>query len=125
MREVILTSILYGFDLKNGFLEGWSWFKFNNLGLGLNTNLKFYTSVEKGLKLKVRMFWRLFLRLQKLQRKNWYGVGEPPPIPNMVKLVIGQDHQIGQGYCVSSNESQAPYNHHYLINATLLTLRLK
>ena len=39
---------------KNSFFEGWSWFKFNNLGLALGTNLKFYTSVAKGLNLKVR-----------------------------------------------------------------------
>ena len=39
---------------KTAFFEGWSWFKFNNLGLGLGTNLKFYTSVAKRLKLKVR-----------------------------------------------------------------------
>ena len=41
------------------FFKGWSWFKFNNLGLALGTNLKFYTSVAKGLKLKVRKFWGL------------------------------------------------------------------
>ena len=29
---------------------------FNNLGLALGLNLKFYTSVAKGLKLKVRKF---------------------------------------------------------------------
>ena len=44
---------------KTAFFEGWSWFKFNNLGLALGTNLKFYTSVAKGLKLKVRKFWGL------------------------------------------------------------------
>ena len=43
---------------KIAFFEGWSWFKFNNLRLALGTNLKFYTSVGKGLKLKVRKFWR-------------------------------------------------------------------
>ena len=32
---------------------------FNNLELTLGTNLKFYTSVAKCLKLKVRMFWGL------------------------------------------------------------------
>ena len=32
---------------------------FNNLELTLGTNLKFYTSVAKCLKLKVRMFWEL------------------------------------------------------------------
>ena len=57
MREVITTSMLYGFDKKNRFFKGWFWFKFNNLGLALGTSLKFYTSVAKRLKLKVRMFW--------------------------------------------------------------------
>ena len=40
-------------------LGGWSWLKFNNLGLALAMVLKFYTSVAKGLKLKVRKFWEL------------------------------------------------------------------
>ena len=44
---------------KSPFFEGWSWFKFNNLGLEIGENLKFYTSVGKGLKLKVRKFWEL------------------------------------------------------------------
>ena len=44
---------------KTTFFEEWSWFKFNNLGLTLGTNLKFYTIVAKGLKLKVRNFWGL------------------------------------------------------------------
>ena len=56
MRDATTTSILKGFDQKNRFFEGWSWFKFNNLGLVLGANLKFYTSVVKGLKLKVRKF---------------------------------------------------------------------
>ena len=41
---------------ENDFFEGWSWFKFNNLGLALRANLKFYTSVAKRLQLKVRNF---------------------------------------------------------------------
>ena len=41
------------------FFEGWSWFKFDYLGLALCTNMKFYTSLSKALKLKVRKFWRL------------------------------------------------------------------
>ena len=41
---------------KPCFFEGWSLFKLNNFGPALGTNLKFYTSVEKGLKLKVRKF---------------------------------------------------------------------
>ena len=39
------------------FFEGWSWFKFNNLGLALGKNLKFCITVAKGLKLKARKFW--------------------------------------------------------------------
>ena len=41
---------------KIAFFEGWSWFKFNNLGLALGPNLKFCASVAKGLKIKVRKF---------------------------------------------------------------------
>ena len=44
---------------KITFFEGCSWFKFDNYGLALGTNLKFYTSVGKGLKLNVRKFWGL------------------------------------------------------------------
>ena len=40
---------------------GCSWFKFNNLGLALGVALKYYTSVEKGLKLKVKKFWGLIV----------------------------------------------------------------
>ena len=53
MREVIITSILKGFDQKNHFFEEWSWFKFNNLGLALGMAFKFYSIVVKGLKLKL------------------------------------------------------------------------
>ena len=39
---------------KTAFFEVWSWFKFNNFGLALGTNLK--TSKAEKLKLKVRKF---------------------------------------------------------------------
>ena len=44
MREVIVSFFL---DLtkKNTFFEGWSWFKFNNLGLALGIALEFYTGL--------------------------------------------------------------------------------
>ena len=45
--------------MKTTFFEEWSWFKFINLRLTLRTKLKFYTSVAKGLKVKVRQFLRL------------------------------------------------------------------
>ena len=43
MRQVIITSILKGFDQKKDFatfFEGCSWFKFNNLGLAVGIALK-------------------------------------------------------------------------------------
>ena len=45
--------------MKTTFFEEWSWFKFINLRLTLGTKLKFYTSVAKVLKVKVRQFLRL------------------------------------------------------------------
>ena len=39
ITEVIITSILKGFDQKKHFFWGWSSFRFNNLGLALGTNL--------------------------------------------------------------------------------------
>ena len=59
MREVIITLIYKDLARKIAIFEGWSWFKFNNLGLAIVAKLKFYTSVAKGLKLVVRKFWGL------------------------------------------------------------------
>ena len=65
----------------------------NNLVLALGTNLKFYNSVAKGLKLKVRRFWGLIPTCVELtEEKLWGGGGgafcpHPPtsPILNSVK----------------------------------------
>ena len=46
---------------KSTFFEGWSWFKFNNLGLALSMTMKFYTSVAKESQVKIRKFWKLSL----------------------------------------------------------------
>ena len=54
MREVIISQIIYGFVQKADF-EGWSWFNVNNFGLALGMALKFYSSVAKRLKLKVKV----------------------------------------------------------------------
>ena len=59
MREVIISSIYKDLTRKTNVFEGCSWFKFNNLGLALGMAFKFYTSVEKRLKLSVRKFWGL------------------------------------------------------------------
>ena len=86
MREVIITSSLKGFDQrKTAFFEGWwSWFKFSNQGLVLGTtNLKFCTSVAKGLKLKVRKFWGLIPTFVEVTGKKLVGGAFliPPPLP--------------------------------------------
>ena len=57
MREVIITSTLQRFEKKNRFFKRFSWFKCNNFGLTIGMVLKFYISVEKGLKLRARRFW--------------------------------------------------------------------
>ena len=49
MREVIITTILSVFDHKNHFVKGFSWFRFNDLGLALGMALKFYKNMTKGL----------------------------------------------------------------------------
>ena len=66
---------------KTAFFEGWSWFKFNNLGLTLVTNLKFYISVAKGWKLNAKKFWGLipmFVEVTggKLVELSWIGLME-------------------------------------------------
>ena len=88
MREFIRTSILQGFDQKNHFFQGWTWFKFNNLGLALGMTLKFYTSVAKRLKLKVEKFWGLSLTFVAVTGEKLVGglFASPPsthtPTPN-------------------------------------------
>ena len=59
---------------KIAFFEGWSWFKFNNLGLALGTNLKFYTNVAKGLKLKVEKFLGLILTFVEVTGEKLVGL---------------------------------------------------
>ena len=55
---------------KTAFFERWSWFKLNNLGLALGTNLKFDTSVAKGLKLKFKKFWEPIPTFAKVTGEN-------------------------------------------------------
>ena len=58
---------------KTTFFEGWSSFKFNHLGLTLGTNLNFYTSVAKGVKLKVRKFWGVIPRFLEVTGEKLVG----------------------------------------------------
>ena len=77
---------------KNAFFEWWSWFKFNNLGLALGANLKFCTSVAKGLKLKVKKFWGpnpTFVEITGEKLVGWAFLSLNPllhPIQNKVNI---------------------------------------
>ena len=72
---------------KTAFFEGWSWFKFNNLGLTLVTNLKFYTSGAKGLKLNVKKFWGLISTFVEVGKTGRGGFLPPPPTVLILKRV--------------------------------------
>ena len=71
---------------KTAFFEGRSCFKFNNLGLVLGTNLKFYTSVAKRLKLKVRKFWGLISTFVEVTEEKLIGGSFWPPPPPWIGL---------------------------------------
>ena len=64
---------------KTAFFEGWSWFKFSSFGLVLGMTLRFYASVAKALKLKVRNFGGLILTFvevtgEKLDSVKWINL---------------------------------------------------
>ena len=61
---------------KNNFFEGCSWFKFNNLGLAQGMVLKFYASVAKVLKLKVRKLRGLILMFVEVSGEKLVGKGK-------------------------------------------------
>ena len=88
LREKLWQPQFYkNLTKKTAFREGWSWFKFNNLGLALGTDLKFYTSVLKGLKLKVKNFLGLIRTFVEVTGEKLEGRGEgcPSAILNRVK----------------------------------------
>ena len=74
------------FTRKTAFFEGWSCFKFNNLGLALGTNLKIYISVAKGLKLRVRKFWGLIATFVEVTEEKLIGGAFPPLPPSWIEL---------------------------------------
>ena len=60
----------------------------SNLGLALGLNLKFYTSVTKRLKIKVRRFWGLIPMFVEVTGKKLVGnfFGSPSP---WIGLIVG------------------------------------
>ena len=74
---------------KTAFFEGLSLFKFNNFGLALGMNLKFYISVVKGSKLKVRKFYGLIPTFVEVTgEKVVRGPFWPPSILNRDKVYL-------------------------------------
>ena len=78
-KKLWLPQFYINFTRKSNFFEGCSWFKFNNIGEALGVALNFYTSVTKGLKLKVRKFWGLIPAFVEVTEKNLVGGLLPPP----------------------------------------------
>ena len=79
---------------KTTFFEGWTWFEFNNLGMALGMTLKFYTSVAKGLKLKVRKFCGLSPAFVEVTEKKLVEGGpfySPPLFLNRVKRRVNTE----------------------------------
>ena len=103
---------------------GLGWFKFNNLGVVLGTNLKFYTSVTKRLELKVRTFWGLIVTFAEVTEEKPVG-GVPfcsPP------SWIGLKERIKPGYIrIGSFNTKLLNNNFWLfafcIYSTLQTTR--
>ena len=60
---------------KTLFFEGSSWLKVNHLGVALGMAWKSYTSVAKGLKLKVRKCWGLIPTFEEVTRGKLLGGG--------------------------------------------------
>ena len=58
-RNYNSLSLFMWFCPEKAFWERWSCFKFNDSGLTLGKALKYYSSIVKGSKQKVRKFWEL------------------------------------------------------------------
>ena len=97
---------------KTAFFKGWSWFKFNNLGLALGTNLKFYTSLLKGLNLKVRKVWGLIPTFVEVTGEKLEGglFAPPPPILNMIKITVLHGPATSHGFHLKNTETFMYYH---------------
>ena len=76
---------------KTFSFEGRSWYKFNNVRLALGMALRFYTSLAKILKLKIRKFWGLIPTFVEVTGGKWLGgvafLHSPLPILNRVNIL--------------------------------------
>ena len=82
MREVIMTSILKGLTQKNQFFRGVVLVQVQQVGnfTRYGLNITFYTSVTKGLNVKVREFWGVIPTFVEVTGEKLVGkVGAFPP----------------------------------------------
>ena len=86
IREVIITSVLEGFDQKNRFFWGVALVQVQWFGTGLDTNLKFHISLLKVLKLKARKFWGLILTFVEVTGEKLVVGPSCPPSPSWIGL---------------------------------------
>ena len=106
---------------KTAFFEPRLWFKFNNLGLVLDMNLKFYTNLAKGLKLKTRRFWGLVpmfveVRGEKTSRGGLFSLSiflRELGFSNFVDLLNISSSENYQGTHNSQINSQDSSNFHF------------
>ena len=79
----------------------------NNLGLVLGTNVKFYISVAKGLKLKVKKFLGLILTfvevIEEKLIKGEEGLCPPSPPPILNRVEVTRNTFTLLYFCVCSN----------------------
>ena len=109
---------------KTAFFEGRSWFKFNNLELALGKNLKLYTTVAIGLKLKVRKFLGLIPVYVEVtgEKLVWGAVFAPPPPPilNRVKIMLNKILWIFTDFYSKLEPPQVKHNLKSSITCSLL-----
>ena len=119
---------------KTTFLEEWSWFKFNSLGLALGMTMKFYSSMAKGLKLKVREFCGQSPTFVEVTGERL--VGEPSiPSPSPSWIRVNHQHvcsrhssrlimiSIGNSLFIrSKKKNKIILNYYRLCTWTMLTL---
>ena len=88
IREVIITSIL---TRKPNFFEGYSWFRFYNLGLALGIVLKYLQQCGKRVKTKLqKVFEASSYVCRNYRRKTGRGpfcTSPPSPILNRAKFI--------------------------------------
>ena len=70
---------------NTNFFEVWSWCKFNNLGLTQGVALKFFISMAKVWKLKVRKLWGLILTFVEIM--GWKPVEGLLANPSSIGLI--------------------------------------